>query len=318
MSAADQWTTEQAGTLVCAVCGAPWKDHQGADHAFMPQCPYYSATWRRGARFAHAGLDQAADVYITVEDRMRVNIVSGIAGVEVDVMARIARPDGQVIPMRQQFFPGSARALQTFDFDLCEGFLLDVVVSTPTAGVRRGGVWCDVNLIRGQGANAFPVRDLIDDYLTLQSNPAFPDGENTNSVTGGGFLRAVQQANPAAGAEFVVTVPAGARWEVLSINAQLVTSAAVANRQPVFQITDGATHVMHNTQFSGNQAASLTFQYSAAEGDSVAVNAPFNQGALPHNCFLLQGWTLQSLTTNIQAADQWSAIWLMVQEWSEL
>lgn len=304
--------------IVCDVCGKSLADHAGADHDFIPRWIYDPSSWKRGARFAHSELDPPSDVYVTVEDRLRVNLTCTAPAPTVNLALRIQRPDGQVIPMLQVLTPAATRAVQTFDFDMCEGFLLDVVVSTATPAVRRGGLYVDADMIRGAGANAYTIRNIIDSYVTTQSDAGWPEGGTYESTAPMGLLRVVQQANPGAGAEFALTVPAGARWEILSLNAQLATAVAAGNRQPVFQITDGAAHVMHNTQFSGNQAASLTYQYSAAEGDGVAVNAPFNQGALPHNCFLLQGWTLQSLTTNIQAADQWSNIWVMLQEWSEL
>lgn len=318
MSTAPMNPADQAAAAVLCICGTPWNQHQGKDHPFMPRCPYDPSTWKRGARFAHEGLDPASNLYITVEDRLRVNATCGIPGVTLNIVARIQRPDGQVIPMLQQYAMGAVAAQQTFDVDLTEGFLLDVVASTATAGVRRGALFVDADIIRGQGTNAYIARNLIDAYVTTQTNSGWPESDNYEPTAPMGMLRAFNLGNPVAGADFGMQVQVGRRWEVHAINATLQTSATAANRQPVFQITDGAGHVMHNTQFSGTQAASLTYQYSAAEGDPIALNAPFEMGPLPHTCLLFQGWTISSLTANIQAGDQWSAIWALVQEWSEL
>src|SRR5437016_161510 len=114
------------------ICGTTAAHHAGMDHAFVQKYGNYEpSTWPRGAHFGHRGLNPATNLYITVEDRLRVQIINSAAGAEVDVTARIQLPDGQVIPMRQQLFPTSNRALNTFDFDLAEGFLLDLTATSP-------------------------------------------------------------------------------------------------------------------------------------------------------------------------------------------
>ena len=121
--------------------------------------------------------------------------------------------------------------------------------------------------------------------------------------------------SPAALAAAVSGFPPERRGSALGVWG---ASAGVANRQPVIQITDGAGHVLHNSPFSGVQAASLTEQYSAGESEPIANNGNFNITSLPRGCKMLQGWTIGTSTVAIQAADQWSLIWLMVMEWLEL
>src|SRR5437764_694200 len=293
-------------TLTC-ICGRTPEQHVGTDHPFIEKRPDYDpSTWLRGARFDHKQVGPPGEVYITVEDRCLVQLYSSLAGAEVDVVARILRPDGEVIPILKQFFPAATRAEIQNEFDLCEGFLLDIVASTPTAGVRRGAIFADINLIRGTGVNAITELNLIDSYVTSQTGAGWPVVDNYEPTIGEGLLRAVNVANPAAGADWSAAVPAGARWEVQAFNAQLLTSAGVANRQPVIQITDGAGHVLHNSPFSGVQAASLTEQYSAGESEPIANNGNFNITSLPRGCKMLQGWTIGTSTVAIQAADQWS------------
>lgn len=304
--------------LTC-ICGVTAQYHQGKDHAFVQKmADYEPSTWPRAAHFGRRDLNPATQLYITVEDRLRVNIVNALAGVEVDVTARIQLPDGQVIPMRQQIFPTATRALVTTDFDLCEGFLLDVSVSTPTVAARVGQTFVVAGIIRGAGTNALPSRILISNYLNSGNFIGWPEGPNQQSVQGSGIVRSVQQANPAAGADIVVTVPAGARWLVQSISAQLVTAVAVANRTPHIQIRDGAGNVVWDTAAAAAQAASLTVRYSACGGIQAVVADSSAVFPIPDVAQLLQGWTLQTVTTNIQAADQWQNIWLNLIEWLEL
>jgi hypothetical protein len=289
---------------------------QGHDQAHAADAQR-SGTLPRGVGFALSKVDPPSTLYVAVEDRMRVTIVNSLAGIEVDCLLRLMLPDGQIIPMKQAFNPGAARAAQLFEFDLCEGFLLDVSVTTPTAAARRGMCFVDVTLIRGTGATALPLCNLIDAYVTSNGNQGWPVADNYDSVLGEGSLRAVQIANPAAGAEFSTAVPVGARWELVAITAQLVTAVAAANRAPAIQITDGAAHVLANIPFVGTQAASLTQFYSAQEGGPAFQSGNNNLTGLARNCKLLQGWTVGSLTTLIQAADQWQNIWLHVMEWIE-
>ena len=311
-------TSATVFTVYCPVCGLPFS---GVNDTYKQHVSGHESpdviTWLRGDRFAHRDLNPESSTYVTVEDRVRVLISTSVAAVEVDVAMRIQLPDGQIIPILKQFFPTSARAVNIFEFDLCEGFLLSMNVTTPTAAVRRGGCFADIALIRSTGTNAISYRSLMDGYVITNQAFGWPDDSDYAGVEGPGLIRSVQVANPGAGADWSTTVPVGARWELLALNAQFATSAAVAARVPQIQLADNVPNVLFNGASSTSQAASLTYQYSAAEGGTPLVNAPAAMVELPHNALLLQGWTIRSVTTAIQGADQWSNIWLMVQEWLE-
>jgi len=307
-----------AAQLVC-VCGVSADKHMGMDHAFIEKrAAYDPSTWLRAARYADEGLNPATPLYITVEDRFRLALISSLAGVEVDVTARLQRPDGQVIPIRMQFFPTLSVLVQNFDFDLAEGFLLDISVLTPTAGVRVGAVFAVAQIIRQAGANAIPSRTILSNYVSSGNVIGWPEGPNQQSVQGSGVPVSLQQANPAPGADWTFTIPTANRLLVQSISAQLVTSVAVANRQPHFQEADAAGHVLWDVAASAVQAASITVRYSLAGGVTGAVNDNSAIVPIPQVAQLLQGWTIKSVTTAIQAADQWQNIWVNAIEWAEL
>ena len=130
-------------------------------------------------------------------------------------------------------------------------------------------------------------------------------GERPSS---GALVASVSAAlgNPAAGADWS-NVP-GAGKEAILIRARLVTSATVANRQVQFQILDNAARLVFATPLLPAQAASATVDYffnattptSAATGAQVFGQIP----AIP----LGAGWTIQTVTTLLQAGDQWSNI----------
>jgi hypothetical protein len=127
--------------------------------------------------------------------------------------------------------------------------------------------------------------------------------------------RVVQVANPAAGVDISVTVPATSQWEVISLQATLTTGAAIGNRVPHIVISDALGHAVYNVPAVNNQAAASVKTYSA--GAAIAPSDFDNSAVLvlPYGLVLLQGWVLSTLTTALQAADQWILGNILVEEW---
>lgn len=124
--------------------------------------------------------------------------------------------------------------------------------------------------------------------------------------------RVITGAAPAAGADWIVTVPSGKLWRLVGLTASLVTAVAAANRSPRLVVTDGKTTTLILPPVAV-QAASLTGAFTwAAHVDSYAT-APDQVIALP-DLTLQAGWTIAVSTTAIQAADQWSIQALLVIE----
>jgi hypothetical protein len=127
--------------------------------------------------------------------------------------------------------------------------------------------------------------------------------------------RVVLLAKPLAGVDWIAAVPANTRWRVDHFQAQFVTSAAAGNRVPHLVVTDGQGNRLYNVPAPANQIAAQTLQYSGAT-DSVSAN--FDNAVvlmLPQPLKLLQGWTLQMVTSGLDVADQWSNVNLLVKEW---
>jgi hypothetical protein len=130
------------------------------------------------------------------------------------------------------------------------------------------------------------------------------------------FLRRLQAVTqPAAGADWTITVPGDKIWRVLSIVGKLVTSAAAATREATLQITDQSTTFMF-IPAGTSQVASKTGQYCWFEqaqnrGTTLqtAITAP-----IPSNLVLPGGMVLKSVTEVIDAGDQWSNVALWIEE----
>ncbi len=114
-------------------------------------------------------------------------------------------------------------------------------------------------------------------------------------------------ADPAAGQEILVTVPADEIWEVYGIVFTLVTDATVATRTPILIINDGAEEFYRQADGTGI-TASLTVKEEAARffGTKPADLATVHFLALPE-LFLGPGFKIITSTTNIQAGDNYGA-----------
>lgn len=127
--------------------------------------------------------------------------------------------------------------------------------------------------------------------------------------------RIIPIASPAAGNEWSITVPGGSIWSPIGITYRLVCSAAAANRVSTVAFTDGST-TFGQCSPSVLQVATQSFRYSLWRGlgqGSVSAGASIQVASLPE-LWLPSGFTIASLTSAIDVADQYSAVALIVEE----
>lgn len=131
------------------------------------------------------------------------------------------------------------------------------------------------------------------------------------------MLREVAIPAPGAGSEIVQVVPGGVMWEVLSLRYTLVTSAVVANRNSTLRLLDNDNVQVVRLNPAGSAAASTnnTFCWAAGLGQNSTLSVIASGLPVPP-LVALPGWTISTLTANIDAADAYSAVVLMVREWS--
>jgi hypothetical protein len=118
--------------------------------------------------------------------------------------------------------------------------------------------------------------------------------------------------DPAAGADWTFTVPAGKVWEVISAFAVLVTDATVANRAARLVVGDGVATFLSIAP-AGVQAASLTYRYAWVAVGVAYQTANGQVAALPR-LVLEPGWTLGTSTEGLVAGDNWGVPSLLVLE----
>jgi hypothetical protein len=129
------------------------------------------------------------------------------------------------------------------------------------------------------------------------------------------LLGSQAQQSPAAGSDFTYTIPdAGGYYEIVAVRARLVTSAAVANRFVAIQVKDAAGTELWRAALDSAIVASKTvlFTFAPTTGsiDGGLTNTLVLNYPLPDGPYLPR-WTINSVTTAIDTADQWSqvAVW---------
>lgn len=128
-------------------------------------------------------------------------------------------------------------------------------------------------------------------------------------------FEALAGADPAAGAEGIAyTVPAGQAWIVHSLNIQLVTDATVANRRIHLVVDDGST--IYGRWFASQvQAASLTQDYSIGLVDTGVQDNINGSLVVPLPLRLGAGHRLRTITTALQAGDNYGAPMALIERW---
>jgi hypothetical protein len=211
--------------------------------------------------------------------------------------------------------PNSDRSQHTTYHDLAEGHLLTAMVYAPGSGYKRGQVWMNVGLQRGEGAVGIYHHQLIAGYVTNCSALVWPWARLQSSVEGPGLIRAVPGADPAAGAEVSLVVPTRARWCLHSIRFVLVTDATAVNRESDLIIDDGATTLLI-IEPPALQGASGTRGYNYG-ADFPSLNALTQEFLipLPVGLILREGYRIRTVTGNLQAGDDYGIPYASVEEW---
>ena len=256
--------------------------------------------------------------WVTPDDLLIGLVRNSLAGVSLAINARLWNPVEGVHEINELMTPTSDRSLNTFSFGLHYGYLVSAVIKATAGSPHRGQTLATMLLARPPAAAFAPKVLLAQDYVTTQYGPLYPGGKQGAGVDGQGALFSFSVAQPAAGADWVQTVPTGARWILHGIYATLATAIAVANRQPLLLFDDGTNKlVAANTALV--QAASLTedWAWSPTVSTTGLFQSNVNEVQLPFPVPLSAGWRVRTLTGAIQAADQWSAIRLLVEEWLE-
>ncbi len=132
---------------------------------------------------------------------------------------------------------------------------------------------------------------------------------------GGGEIVVTTVTVPAAGAEIVQVVPVARRWRFITMRFRLVTDANVANREPQIFFDEGGNIFLHSGTNAG-QTASQGRDYTVSDSPILAgILTNARQIATPSDVLLGTGFRIITNTPGLQVGDQYSAIFLLTEEW---
>lgn len=268
---------------------------------------------------AEIGLDVThasppTDAYVGKDDQLWIGTATQTASVVVTINARLLMPGGEIKLNQWTVAAPAVRSMAYKSFNLPESFILSIAATT---NLTPGGGSCFVELLISRLAPSLfnSAQVLAQGYVNFNQPVCWPGGVQSTSVDCAGLIRTVGGTTPAAGANISDTVPANAKWQLMSMQFQLVTSAAVANRLMVVVLDDGLNAFASMAETAA-QAASLTWIYTLAP--SILSNAGANgfaQATIPNPTILYPGFRIRSNFLLLQAADQISQIIYQVQEW---
>jgi len=278
-----------------------------------PEHPFYPL-YNLLVDFKQRHVQPPSMYYVTRDDVLQLTIAAPAVQTTVNLSLRFMSAQGEVLPRYETFTVGPTTGTPVIEtLQNAEGYLLSASVFTPNA--PRGQCFVSLAIKRGGGTGDNTFGDiLLQGYPGQVGGIAYPQTQIQDPLSGRGRIRVVTVANPAAGADWSETVPAGVTWQLLAVNATLTTSSAVANRDVTLVATDASSDVLWQSSPGLNQGASTALGYAFFQGNSIAASLVAYLATLPIAMRLLAGFIIKTSTANIQAADQWSAIVLTVEE----
>lgn len=260
-------------------------------------------------------------VYLTGEEFIRLTAFNGAAGVTLTLSGRFLPsplPGDSGPPHPRPFstplIPATDRSASTRIDPLGQGWLLSAAVVASGGTPRRGQCFVVVDLVRGGAAAGTALLTLVQGYVSVQERRTWPGTLLEPMSAGPGALRSITGTDPAANVEISETVPTNARWRLLAVFATLVTDGNVAAREAALTLDDGAT-VFGRFPAGQTQAATLTTRYVWTSGGARFAIVGDRTIVIPiPDIWLPDAARLKTVTTLLQATDNWSAPQLFVEE----
>lgn len=260
------------------------------------------------------GATPPVNAYVTANQFLSVTIWNADPGITVTVNAELLLPDGSIANNSWPFIPTSTRSKNIFAVPLTECFLLSLEVQGAAAGYHNR-TFVSVRLQLGALSSSAIQQVQVQGYLGQTKFLSWPPGEHEDSAAGAGAIVSVTGTLPSAGAEISETVPTNAIWRLKTFIFKLTASATVGTRITHIVIDDG-TNVLINITGPSGVTASNNATYFFAD-DTVANNVSDGYGVVqfPANIRLMPGWRIRTLTTALQAGDQYTAPQYSVEEY---
>jgi len=252
-------------------------------------------------------------IYVALDDALCLKAFYNIpGGTSFVVTLRLLRPDGIVMPQVFSFTISNAFGGTQF-FPPAEGFLLSATITSDAANARQ----CFVKLmvIRGgqTSQDQHPGQIFCQGYAGGLAYLSFPQSPIESALSGYGSQKNYT-VGTTPGHDLSLGGPGFTTNRIEVIQFTLITSAAVANRIVHLHIlANGFDYVF--TWNGVTQTAGQTLVYNAAPGIQPFTSGVLNYTPLPSPWLLNNTWSILTVTSGLDAADQFSSVQVTTEEW---
>lgn len=263
----------------------------------------------------HDARDRNAGAWIEHSDRLYIAAYSSVASLVVQFSGYYRKADGEIAEYRETITPTSDRVVTAKTIFFGAGFLLSCVASLASGTADRGQCYVRAQVQRGEGGSTVKLHNLVGGYVTDDYSPSFPYGKVEGPLDGQGNFRSILGADPAAGAEVLEAVPAGAVWRILATRFLLVTSVNGVDRLVSFMADDG-TNFFFISPPGPVQIANKTYNHIASHLGAGSTDI-FHVVSImiPPKLVLPAGYRLGTFTSNLEPDDNYGAPRIYVEEW---
>jgi hypothetical protein len=257
--------------------------------------------------------------YISAGDFLQVTIFTTALTSGLTLAGRILGPTGEVQVFEYNLDGAPVSTFTTRIEPVSEGFLISLSVSALNSGLADQSCFVAVGLQTGPNAGLPPHTLLAHGYVSNLNTIEWPPVVSRVVASSGGQTFTAQSISipaPAVSSEIRFTVPAGTTYTLKAFRFIFTTGGGAGTRQPGTYIDDGA-----NQLFVGDGAffqQQLTTVHYAAGSGTIARSGGVNiiMCDLPYDLPVTAGYTVGTLTGNLQAGDQFSASNLLVLKWN--
>ena len=210
--------------------------------------------------------------------------------------------------------PNSDKTTKEEDFRIPD---VPIMLSVTNAGGTyiKGQCFASIGLV----VNGDILYELGAGFIHSAKGISYPVTNLAEPGPEGGSLQSLVGTNPAAGAEISETVPTTLFWKIRSIRFQLVTSATATGRRVHLVIDTGAGD-NYDMFCEIDQNASDTQNYSCIPVGATPDSQDGNDIIIPipSDLILNPGAIIKTITTNLQAGDNFGPPILFVEEFYRL
>jgi hypothetical protein len=261
----------------------------------------------------------AGELWVTPDDVLVIGLRCSQPSAAVTVVVRMWDPNGGYAGGAITITPPADRTRHFTAMPLTFGYLVAVSVQNAGNSMKRGQLHASLRVARGPLASFTTHWWLAADYVTWDHEVGWPPGRIVSSLEGPGWLSSIAVGTPAAGQEWALTTVSGARWKIRGITAFYNIANAGVNRSPGLMVRSALAvptlYIVDPLTYAPNTFANQWWTPGLAAAVLGVAGGGDHSIPMPDDLVLDFPWDIRSFTRGMNAADQYSSIEAIVEEW---